>query len=276
MIFRNENQNKALALFSVVVVIVSVLYLLKAKEVCAQPVGANTSVCTGSVNHTWVGNGASGSVNWTVSGIGQNAYYVQIDNNSNFSSPERDSSIVVTSTNSYSFTNLPSGTYYWRVMVRSTASGVFYWTPWANADNSFNVSPPPTVDLKINGSNGPISILQGNNLNLTWTSTNATTCSATGAGWIGTKGVSGSENVAATLDSTYTLSCTGLGGNASDGVSVDVSCIPSCGAWGDCSARCGGGTQTRTCIDASCNPYTQTQNCNSHGCSGSWKEVPPN
>jgi hypothetical protein len=57
---------------------------------------------------------------------------------------------------------------------------------------------------------------------LTWTSSNATSCTASGA-WSGTKAVSGSASTGAlSSTSTYTLTCTGTGGSASQSATVSV------------------------------------------------------
>jgi fibronectin type 3 domain-containing protein len=57
---------------------------------------------------------------------------------------------------------------------------------------------------------------------LTWSSTDATSCTASGA-WSGSKPLSGSESVGPlTQDSTFTLSCTGSGGTTSRPVTVTV------------------------------------------------------
>jgi hypothetical protein len=71
------------------------------------------------------------------------------------------------------------------------------------------------VDLT---SNGKVACNQ--NATLTWTSTNATSCSASGE-WSGTKAVSGAEAVGGFDGSrVFTLTCTGLGGSASDSVTL--------------------------------------------------------
>ena len=84
-------------------------------------------------------------------------------------------------------------------------------------------TPAPTVDIKANGSNGPITITYNTAATLSWTSTNATSCSASN-GWSGTKGTSGSESTGnLTSSKTYTIICTGAGGSANDSVTVNVS-----------------------------------------------------
>ncbi len=80
----------------------------------------------------------------------------------------------------------------------------------------------PTVDIKANGSDGTITIPYNSSANLTWTSTNATSCYAS-TDWSGTKGTSGSETTYnLTYSKTYTITCTGSGGSASDSVTVNA------------------------------------------------------
>jgi hypothetical protein len=80
-------------------------------------------------------------------------------------------------------------------------------------------SPPaPAVSL----SAAPNTVAPGGSTLLTWSSSNATSCSATGA-WSGVKDTSGSQtltSIAAT--STYTLSCTGGGGSTTRSATVNV------------------------------------------------------
>ena len=83
-------------------------------------------------------------------------------------------------------------------------------------------SPPaaskPTVSLSAN----PTSVTSGSGSTLNWTSTNATSCTASGA-WSGTQAVSGSYSTGAlTSSATYTLTCTGTGGSASQSATVTV------------------------------------------------------
>ena len=80
----------------------------------------------------------------------------------------------------------------------------------------------PTVDIKANGSDGPITIDYNTSAELTWTSTRATACTASGD-WSGEKAVFGSENTGnLTSSKTYIITCTGAGGSATDSVTVDV------------------------------------------------------
>src|SRR5262249_54641150 len=68
----------------------------------------------------------------------------------------------------------------------------------------------PTVTLSAN----PKGVAAGSSTSLTWSSTNANSCAATGA-WSGTLATSGSQSVGPiNADSTYTLTCSGTGGTA--------------------------------------------------------------
>ncbi len=77
----------------------------------------------------------------------------------------------------------------------------------------------PSVSL----SASPTTITSGQSSTLTWTSTNATSCTASG-GWSGSKlTTGGSENVSPTSNTTYTLTCTGPGGTTPASATVTVS-----------------------------------------------------
>ena len=76
----------------------------------------------------------------------------------------------------------------------------------------------PTVLLSV----APSVVASGSTANLNWSSTNATSCSASG-GWTGAKSTSGSENSPAlTATTSFTLTCTGPGGSASQSVTVNL------------------------------------------------------
>lgn len=72
--------------------------------------------------------------------------------------------------------------------------------------------PPPTPTVTLTAS--PASVTAGSATTLTWSSTNATACTASG-GWTGAKGTSGSEQSAAlTANTTFTLTCGSAVANA--------------------------------------------------------------
>jgi 6-phosphogluconolactonase (cycloisomerase 2 family) len=80
-------------------------------------------------------------------------------------------------------------------------------------------TPQPTVTLSLSSN----AITLGSSATLTWSSTNATSCTASGA-WSGTQNTSGtqSETPAAAGTDTYTLSCTGSGGSGSASATLTV------------------------------------------------------
>ncbi len=91
----------------------------------------------------------------------------------------------------------------------------------ALSDASIQVSgstPLPTINISAN----PTSITSGSSSTLTWSSTNATSCTASGS-WTGTKATSGTQSVSPTSTSTYTLTCTGAGGSGNASATITVS-----------------------------------------------------
>ena len=94
-----------------------------------------------------------------------------------------------------------------------------------NATQSATVSvtqKPPAVTLTAT----PSTVASGATSKLSWSSTNATSCTASG-GWSGSEPISGSMTTAAlTATTKYTLTCTGAGGTASQSATVTVSAAP--------------------------------------------------
>jgi len=78
--------------------------------------------------------------------------------------------------------------------------------------------PTPTLTLSAN----PTTVASGGQSVLTWASSNASSCTASG-GWTGGKSTSGNETVGPlTQTTTYTLTCTGAGGNIARNATVTV------------------------------------------------------
>ena len=94
-----------------------------------------------------------------------------------------------------------------------SANGFIWWnidydvgaTGWSVQDYQAKVNPIPTVTLVAN----PTSITPGGSSTLTWSSTNATSCTGTGFTAGGTSGIA---TVAPTVHQTYSITCTGTGG----------------------------------------------------------------
>ncbi len=110
--------------------------------------------------------------------------------------------------------------YHFRAVARDESGNIFY-----GQDMSFTtkcVTVLPTVDIKVNNSDGPVSVAYNSTATLSWTSTNATSCNAYG-NWSGTKSTSGSESTGVlTYSNNYTISCAGQGGTVTDSVTVNV------------------------------------------------------
>jgi hypothetical protein len=108
-------------------------------------------------------------------------------------------------------------------------------TVWVGS--SCDVPPPaappaPIVDLNINGSNGPVSVLYGESFTLSWVNVaNATSCtgvSTAQTNWNGAKAISGGNDTGmrALASGAYTITCNGPGGSTSDTVSLRVLPLP--------------------------------------------------
>jgi hypothetical protein len=81
-----------------------------------------------------------------------------------------------------------------------------------------NTNPPPTVSISAT----PNQVTSGSSSTITWTSTNASSCTASGT-WNGTEQTQGTYNTGAlNTNSNYNLSCTGPGGTASGSAPVTV------------------------------------------------------
>ena len=97
----------------------------------------------------------------------------------------------------------------------------------------------PTVDVKANNSNGPVDIANNTPATISWSSTNATSCTASGA-WSGSKSVSGggdsqsTGNLPGPNSYNYALTCSNSCGSNSDVVVVNVGGggIPTCSVSG--------------------------------------------
>ncbi len=87
-----------------------------------------------------------------------------------------------------------------------------------------SVIPPPLPTISITAI--PASIPYGDTSTLNWTSSNASSCTASGQ-WTGSQSLSGSLVVSPALPTnTYTLTCTGPGGSASASAIVTVTGSP--------------------------------------------------
>jgi len=133
----------------------------------------------------------------------------------------RNGSAVGTSTTtSYADAGLASNTLYtYTVSAYDGASPPNESAPSLPVDATTRApAPAPTVSLVAS----PVSVPFKGISQLTWSSTNATSCRASGA-WTGTRPLSGTEATKSlTKSSSFTLSCTGTGGTTNATVQVNV------------------------------------------------------
>ena len=119
-----------------------------------------------------------------------------------------------TALNFYDTTVSQNTTYIYQIEAYNAAG--------TNRSNVISVTTPycpPTINFLAN----PTSIFQGQSTTLSWTTTYATSCAASG-GWSGSKALNGSEVVVPLPPPqvTYTLTCSGPGGSASDSVTINI------------------------------------------------------
>ena len=106
-------------------------------------------------------------------------------------------------------------TYWWQVSFNDDLTG------WTYSTGITPVSPTaPTLTLNAN----PIFISPGGSSTLSWSSTNATSC--TGANFT-SSGLSGSTSVSPNASTTYSIACTGNGGFTTRQASVVVNPLPT-------------------------------------------------
>lgn len=97
---------------------------------------------------------------------------------------------------------------------------------------------PPTVSLYAD----PTTVDSGDQTRLSWDSTNATSCTGSGPGFSTGGSPDGNDwSSALTANTDFDITCTGPGGQASDGVSVSVNTAPT--TYELCISRDGDGIQ---------------------------------
>jgi hypothetical protein len=93
---------------------------------------------------------------------------------------------------------------------------------------SVTIASAPVVSLTTSAN----AVDSGGTVTLTWTSQGATSCSASG-GWSGSQNLQGSATTAAiTAAATFTLTCSGVGGQTAQSVSVTVNPVTNKGGGG--------------------------------------------
>jgi probable HAF family extracellular repeat protein len=112
---------------------------------------------------------------------------------------------------------LSNGTAYYFVVKAESIGGET--APSNEVSAKPEAGPPPAVSLAVK----PLTITVGASATLSWSSKNATSCSASGA-WSGKLALRGSKKVTPTAKGSYsyTLTCSGIGGSASKSATLRV------------------------------------------------------
>ena len=133
----------------------------------------------------------------------------------------------------------------WQRLVGSKTQPDYSNNPiWAIVPRGTVGPPQPSITLTAN----PNLVQSGGSATLTWSASNASSCTASGA-WSGSQTTSGSQSVGPlTASKTYTLSCTGTGGTTSSSVTVGVAAagVPSVNLTASTSSVTAGGNVTLT------------------------------
>jgi hypothetical protein len=112
----------------------------------------------------------------------------------------------------------PAGNYFFNVIARVDAteeSGIL-------AVSATTKPPDPVITFTAN----PVRPTSGGTTSLTWSTQDATACTASGA-WSGSRPTSGTEtSPAITISSSFTLTCTGDGGSTASTVTVNPTTVP--------------------------------------------------
>jgi hypothetical protein len=127
--------------------------------------------------------------------------------------------VGTTTGTTYQDTSLQAGLAYSYTVRAYDAAG----NEGADSNNATATTPmPPTVTLTAT----PSAVAAGGSTTLTWNSANASSCTASG-GWNGSEPTSGSQQISAiAAQTTYTLTCAGVGAQAS--ASTTVTLLPLC------------------------------------------------
>lgn len=108
--------------------------------------------------------------------------------------------------------------------------------------------PPQTAVTSLTLTAGPLSVAPGGRATLTWSTTNASSCAATG-GWSGPRPTSGSEQTPALMTTTtFTMNCAGATGQVSRSATIEIaaSATPALTFSADPTSVVAGGRTTLT------------------------------
>jgi len=185
-----------------------------------------------SVTKTKLESGKVYAISWKViKNLLSGERYVVGANYDAFPSTKREvdiwfNSSKIGSSKSSSFETLSmSGSFNWTVpsTIRDDNQLCVRWGIYSYCSNKFSIGKgiEVTANILVNGSSNVSNLNVGDSATLTWSSTNATSCTASGD-WSGIKAVSGSQSTGAvTSNKAYKITCKDLNGNtASSSVGI--------------------------------------------------------
>jgi hypothetical protein len=173
------------------------------KGATAPPPAAPTVSLT--ANPGSIASGASSMLSWSSSGATSCTATGSWSGSKNLSGSQSTGALVASSTYTLSCTN---------------GSGQ---TGSASATVQVAAPPPPPVPPTLTLAAADSSLVSGESTMLSWTSTGATACQASG-GWSGAKAVNGNGMVGPlSASTTFTQTCTGAGGSIARSVTITVS-----------------------------------------------------
>jgi alpha-tubulin suppressor-like RCC1 family protein len=116
----------------------------------------------------------------------------------------------------------PTTSYVWKVVARDSQGATTSGPVW-HFTTSGGSGPLPSVDVKVNGGDGPLILTDQDSFTVSWASANASACTGSG-GMVGRTGTSGSFTDGPKEDGTYsyTMTCSSSQGQASDTVTVTL------------------------------------------------------
>ncbi|OGE87986.1 MAG: hypothetical protein A3J07_02135 [Candidatus Doudnabacteria bacterium RIFCSPLOWO2_02_FULL_49_13] len=163
-------------------------------------VEVNSSQSSGAVTYTLERRQGSGS--WAV--VASNLTYAELDQ--------------------YADSVSKNQTYEYHIIASNPSGSTTSSNTLSISATQANCGGPPPVAPTASISANPNPVDNNTASTVSWSSTNASSCTVAQTGWTGTSGSQSTGNL--TAASTYTVNCTGAGGSASDSVTVDVNSAP--------------------------------------------------
>jgi len=160
--------------------------------------------------------------------------------NSNCTSIPNSDSVITVELSGITLATINSGGFgvAYRAYLSYNSSPVTVSVDSINIKVTYTPPQPPTVSISADDT----SIAYNGSTTIRWSSTNATSCSASGS-WSGTKGTSGSQSTGnLTANKTYIITCSGAGGTSpEDSVTVNVGPKPPDSGGGSSGGGSSGG-----------------------------------